>query len=85
MMESIKFNSIDELHKRLLPALRSKCKLLSLNGCEYISEKDIWDFMSLNVWNNTKGLELCDMVDDILNASDTVLVSYYREKVLNSK
>ena len=35
-MEDIKFNSLEELYKRLLPALRSKVKELKNNCFNYI-------------------------------------------------
>lgn len=56
------FNSLDELYKRVLPALEIKAK-------EYgniISPKDIWDYLAKTVWPNSNDLTLAKMVDDIL-------------------
>ena len=81
-MEDIVFNSQEELFDRIKPALRSKKKILSKKGVKQITEKDIWDFMINNVWKNSTGLELCDMVDMILHAEDALIIEYYHNKYL---
>ena len=81
-MEDIVFNSQDELFNRLKPALRSKKKILFKKGAKKITEEDIWDFMINNVWMNASGLELCDMVDEILHAEDALIIEYYHNKYL---
>jgi len=78
----IVFKSEDELYDRIKPALRSKKKILLKKGAKRITEKDIWDFMRNHVWVNSNGLELCDMVDGILNAEDMLLIEYYHNKYL---
>ena len=77
-MEEIKFHSLNELYKRLLPALRSKKKQLMKNGLPYIHEEDIWNCCKDHCWNNRKNLELYNMVDDILNTSDDVFDNYIK-------
>ena len=84
-MEDIVFNSQDELFNRIKPALRSKKKILFKKGAKKITEEDIWDFMINNVWVNTSGLELCDMVDKILHAEDALIIEYYHNKYLKDK
>ena len=76
------FKSEEELYDRIKPALRSKKKMLLKKGAKRITEKDIWDFMNNNVWVNSNGLELCDMVDEILNAEDMLFIEYYHNKYL---
>ena len=76
-MNEITFTSLRELYKRLLPALKSKKKLLNNTGYSYITEEDIWNYMRFNKWNNTTGLELCDMVDDILHTNAKEIELYY--------
>ena len=78
-MEDIIFTSKKELYKRLLPALKSKKKILSKTGYSYIKEKDIWEALINERWNNVTGLELCDMVDDILHIEDNFLNNYYHK------
>ena len=77
-MEEIKFHSLNELYKRLLPALRSKKKQLLKNGIAYIHEEDIWNCCKDNCWNNRRNLELYNMVDDILNTPDDVFDNYIK-------
>lgn len=79
-MEEITFNSIEELYERLLPALKSKKKILSKSGYSYISEEDIWDTLRYGKWNKINGLMLCDMVDDILHTDNKEFNSYYQNK-----
>ena len=81
-MNDIVFKSEDELFNRIKPALRSKKKILSKKGAKQITERDIWDFMINNVWKNSTGLELCDMVDKILHAEDALIIEYYHNKYL---
>ncbi len=75
-MEEIVFSSQEDLYKRVLPALRSKKKLLSKDGFKSIDISEIWDYMRLIKWSNSFGLELCDMVDDILNTSNLDISEY---------
>ena len=78
-MEEIVFASQEELYKRILPALRSKKKKIHKEGFKSILEKDIWDYMRLNKWNQSIGLELCEMVDDILNTPNIKIMEYYHK------
>ena len=77
-MEEIKFHSLNELYKRLLPALRSKKKQLLKNGIAYIHEEDIWNCCKDYCWSSRKNLELYNMVDDILNTPDYVFDNYIK-------
>jgi len=76
-MYEIKFDSAESLYKRLLPALRSKKKILSKSGYSYIKEKDIWDALRNKKWNTKIGLELYEMVDDILHTDSLFFNNYY--------
>lgn len=77
--ERMSFNSEEELYHHLLPALRSKRKLLVSDGYKSILEKDIWNFMREKKWNLAYGLEICDMVDDILNTPNNLIVSFIQD------
>lgn len=81
-MEDIFFDSLDELFDRIKPALRSKKKILFKKGVKNITEEDIWDFMVNNVWTNVVGLELCDMIDEILHAENALIIEYYHNKYI---
>ena len=76
-MDDIKFNSVNELYSRVLPALKSKKKELVRNKIKYIDEKEIWNLLSSNTWRNHKDLTLADIVDDILNINNIKLVELY--------
>ncbi len=79
-MEDIKFNSLEELYKRLLPALRSKVKELKNNGFNYIKEEDIWNYFKKIKWTNCKTLTLYDMVDDVLNIPNNKIDEYVKNE-----
>lgn len=81
-MEEISFNSQEELYKRIFPALKSKKKMMTRSGFKYLKENDIWDYMRFNVWNLSSGLELCDMIDDILNTDNNKIMAYYHNKYM---
>ena len=75
-MERITFNSIDELYNRLKPAFRLKLNELKLKKITFITDKDLWTFLSKTKWSKEENLELCDMVNDILNVSENELINY---------
>lgn len=83
-MEEITFNSIQELYNRLLPALKSKKKMISSTGFTSIKEKDIWEYLYTNKWSNEHGIALCDMVTDILHTENELFIQYYERKYINN-
>ena len=83
-MEEITFSSIKELYNRLLPALKSKKKLINNEGFKNIKEKDIWEFMYVTRWQNETGLTLADMVSDILHEDNKVIINYCQRKILEN-
>ena len=80
-MEDIRFNSLNELYNRLVPAMETKVNELKLNGINYISVNDIWDYLKNNKWNKSKDLTLSECVDDILNTSDLEYKKYIKNKM----
>ena len=82
-MGNIKFNSLEDLYKRLIPAMETKVNELKRNGIKYIKVEDIWDYLRLNVWNKSKDLTLSKCVDDILNTSDIEYRKYIKNKMSN--
>ena len=65
-MDEFKFNSINELYNRLLPAMETKKNDLLRNTKVLISEKEIWGYLRYNYWNKKSKLTLGEMVKNIL-------------------
>ena len=82
-MNDIKFNSLEQLYNRLLPAMKTKVDELKLVGINYITELDIWNYLKNNKWNKSKDLTLSECVDDILNTSEKEYKKYIKEKMKN--
>ena len=83
-MEEIKFRSLNELYNRIYPALESKRKELHRNGLTYIHEEDIWNCCKDTIWNQSRNLDLHNMVDDILNTDNAVFDSYVKNIVASN-
>ena len=66
------FKTLDELYNRVLPALKSKVSKLNKSNYE-ITEKELWNYLSINKWKNSSNLTLFDIVDDIINIKITDL------------
>lgn len=76
----LEFDSIEQLYKRILPALRAKTSQLSRIGYSYIEEQDIWDYLAIRKWSKMEGLTLADMVNDIFQIDKDILCEYVRRK-----
>ena len=81
----MEFNNINELKKRLMPALRSKEKELHLCGLNYIDQEDIWEYLKENKWSKEQGLTLSSMVDDILNTNNNEIDDYVKEIIIKER
>lgn len=81
MNDEISFSSLKELYNRVLPALYSKSKELRNLGFNYISEKDIWNYLVENKWSNRVNLELHELISDIIHADNYVLKDYVMSKL----
>mgnify|MGYP002553529228 FL=1 len=75
------FSSLEELYKRVRPALKSKVDELQKYGNLSISEYDLWKCLVINKWRCGTGLMLSDIVDDILNTSFDEINSYYMKMI----
>lgn len=75
------FSSLEELYKRVRPALKSKIDELQKYGNLSISEYDLWKCLIINKWRCGTGLMLSDIVDDILNTSFDEINSYYMKMI----
>ena len=77
----IAFNSLEDLYKRLRPALKTKKEEMKRAGIIYIKEEDIWNYLKEKKWTNSKDLSLYQMVNDVLNADDMLIDKYLKEKL----
>ena len=75
------FSSLEELYKRVRPALKSKVDELQKYGNLSISKYDLWKCLIINKCRNETGLMLSDIVDDILNTSFDEINSYYMKMI----
>ena len=80
----MEFTSLEQLYKRLKPALTAKTNEMRMQGYKYIKEDDVWNYLKEVKWSNSKNLLLFEMVRDILNVDSIVIDDYVRQK-LNSK
>lgn len=62
----INFSSVEELKRRLMPALRLRKRELKRQNC-YMTEEELWNYFVNNYWKKSIQLSLAKMVDDILN------------------
>lgn len=84
-MKDINIESQEELYARIKPALRSKKRMMIVNGYTSIKEVDIWNYLRLNKWSSSIGLELCDMVDDILHVDEKLVAEYFYTRSVQVK
>lgn len=77
----IEFSSLEELYKRIKPALRTKKEDMKRNGYIYVKEEDIWNYLKEKKWISSKDLSLYQMVDDVLNVDDIVIDNYLKDKL----
>lgn len=61
----MEFNSLVELEKRVMPALKKRANDLKHIGYN-ISTEEIWHDLSLNKWTKSTDLSLNEIVNDIL-------------------
>lgn len=78
-MDEIYFSSLNELYKRIQPALKCKRRELKKSGYSYLKEIDIWNSLMKSKWQNESQLALCDIVDDILNTDPKIINDLYNK------
>ena len=81
MIMEPEFSSLDELYKRVGPALDSKVRELRLHGYKYPDKKDIWNYLVKNTWKDKKNLLLHELVSDILYLDNYTINEYVLEKM----
>ena len=77
----IQFETLEELYKRIKPALITKKNEMHRDGYIYIKEEDIWNYLKEIKWKDAKGLSLYDMTSDILNTDNIIIDNYLKEKL----
>jgi len=77
----VEFNSLEELYRRIKPALHTKKEEMKRNGYPYIKEEDIWNYLKEVKWVHSKNLSLYQMVSDDLNVKDNLIDRYLKEKL----
>lgn len=77
----LEFETIEDLYRRLIPALRTKRREMRRNGYPYIREEDIWNYLKEIKWVRARNLLLYEMVNDVLGASEEQIDSYLKEKL----
>lgn len=78
---NITFDSLEELYKRIKPALRTKKLEMNRLGLIYIKEEDIWNYLKEVKWINSTNLNLYQMVNDVLNADNMLIDKYLKDKL----
>ena len=69
----IEFKDAKELYKRVVPALRTKRRLLLKKGIS-VRENIIFEYLVKEKWSKGKNLALNDIVSDILNVDESVFI-----------
>ena len=77
----IEFSSLEELYKRLKPALTTKCDEMKMQGYTYLKEEYIWNYLKEIKWKTSIDLSLYEMVSDILNLESEKIDSYLKSKL----
>ena len=80
-----KFGSINDLYKRVLPALQAKISELKRENINFVDIIDIWQYCIENIWKNKSDLRIYELVDDILNVDGLKLEIYVRKNILNNR
>ena len=62
----MEYTSLKELYLNLLPVFNVKQRLISFSKYTGISNKDIWEYLTINKWKKSVGLTISDMINDII-------------------
>ncbi len=79
------FSSLQELYKRVEPALNSKLKDLTRIGITYIQKVDIWNYLKNNYWCKKSNLSLGEIVNDIMTVPNSELKNYVHSLIGEEK
>lgn len=77
----IGFRTIEELYRRVKPALTTKMREMHRSGISYIKEEDIWNYLKDKKWRSSKDLSLHQMVSDILNCDEILVDDHFKHSL----
>lgn len=73
---NIEFKNLEELKKRILPAIQTKLKELNKKQYKIVTQDDIWNYLIKTKWKKSTDLTLYDIVNDILNLNNDEIEEY---------
>lgn len=76
MIMDVKFNSQEELYKRVKPALTSKRRELKRYGID-VKEEEIWMYLAETEFKNGNNLTLSDIVSSIMHLDKEKLMNLF--------
>lgn len=79
MIDDYTFNSVDDLYKRLLPAINTKLSELKRIHID-ARNTDIWNYCVTNIWKKRKDLRIHEMVSDILDIDELKLNEFIKSR-----
>lgn len=71
----IEFKNLEELKKRIMPAIQTKQKELN-KKYKIVTQDDIWNYLIKTKWKKSTNLTLYDIVNDILNLNNEEIKEY---------
>lgn len=77
----IEFETLEELYRKIEPALYTKQNEMHRDGYIYIKKEDIWNYLKEVKWKDARGLDLYNMTSDILNTENIYIDNYLKEKL----
>lgn len=77
----MKFETKEQLYKRVTPALRAKRAEFIRRGYDYIKEVDIWNYLALCNWKYSHDLMLSDVVSDIMHVEVNEVDQFLKNKL----
>jgi len=77
------FKTIDDLYKRLKPALYSKVVELKRKGLDYIKEEDVFNYLLETSWSKKDNLSIAELTSEILYL-DNNLISNHMLNILKN-
>lgn len=80
---SEKFSSINDLYRRILPALEAKVSELKRENIRLVTSKDIWNYCIEMKWKSKNDLRIYEIVNDIFETDGIKLESYIRQNIVN--
>ena len=76
-MNELEFDNLNDLYRKVLPALNTKVADLSRSNIKYIKASDIWHYLKGYYWQGKENLSLGEIVNDILSTPNAELEDYY--------